>query len=162
LSLYLILSKVILYQSLEEVQAAKIRSSKLRSHLPKIISGSLIKIFILSNPIKGVGPKFLEEKFSHVFPWSKFLFSEKVSSFVGYTLNWIIIPLLLVFKPFKLLNLLKKGLSNQRVILSVQAKLDYPVSETGLSSFRVFNYPGQNLPLHLLSHFSLLFSQEQL
>jgi hypothetical protein len=49
LSLYVILSKVIFYQFLEEVQATKIRSSNPRSHIPKILHGYLLKIFILSN-----------------------------------------------------------------------------------------------------------------
>jgi hypothetical protein len=62
LSLYVILSKVIFYQFLEEVQATKIISSKSRSYLPKILPGSLRKIFICSNPIKGLGPTFLEER----------------------------------------------------------------------------------------------------
>jgi hypothetical protein len=78
LSLYAILSKVIFYQFLEEVQTTKIHSSNLRSHLPKILPDSLLKIFILSNPYQGVGPKFLEEKFSRVYQGqNNFCFSEK-------------------------------------------------------------------------------------
>jgi hypothetical protein len=80
---------------------------------------------------------------SHVFPRSKFFFPRKVSFFVGYILNWIIIPFLLVFKPSKLLNLLEKGLSYKRVFLSVQAKPDCPVSEIGMSSFHIFSPPSQ-------------------
>jgi hypothetical protein len=83
LSLYVILSKVIVYQSLEEVQATKIRSSNLRSYLPKILPSSLLKIFILSNPYQGVGPKFFEEK---SFSWIikvKISFLRKISSFCG-------------------------------------------------------------------------------
>jgi hypothetical protein len=34
------------------------------------------------------------------------------------------------------------------LILVVQKKLDCPVSEIGLSNFRGFKPPGQNLPLH--------------
>jgi hypothetical protein len=73
-----ILSKVIFYQFLEEVEATKIHSSNLRSHLPKILPSSLLKILILSNPYQGVGPKFLEEKFTCVYQGQNFLcFSEK-------------------------------------------------------------------------------------
>jgi hypothetical protein len=43
---------------------------------------------------------------------------------------------------------LKKNLSYQRLILVVQEKPDYPVSETGLSSFRRFKAHRHNLPLH--------------
>jgi hypothetical protein len=57
--------------------------------------------------------------------------------------------------------IIEKGLSYQRLILVVQEKLDCPVSETGLSSFHGFKPPGQNLPLHHFSHFSLLHTQEQ-
>jgi hypothetical protein len=43
------------------------------------------------------------------------------------------------------------------MVLSVQAKLDYPVLETRLSDFHELTPPppGQNLPLH---HFSSLLS----
>jgi hypothetical protein len=54
--------------------------------------------------------------------------------------------------------ILEKGLSYQRLILVVQKKLDCPVSETRLSGFRGFKPPGQNLPLHCFSHFSLSLS----
>jgi hypothetical protein len=39
--------------------------------------------------------------------------------------------------------------------LVVQEKLDCQVSETELSGFRGFKPPGQNLPIHYFSHFSL-------
>jgi hypothetical protein len=51
--------------------------------------------------------------------------------------------------------ILQKGLSYQRLILVVQEKLNYPVSETRISGFCRFKPPGQNLPLHHFSHFSL-------
>jgi hypothetical protein len=51
--------------------------------------------------------------------------------------------------------ILEKGLSYQRLILVVQEKSDCPVSETGLSDFCGFKPPGQNLPIHRSSHFSL-------
>jgi hypothetical protein len=51
--------------------------------------------------------------------------------------------------------ILEKGLCYQRLILVVQEKPDSPVLEIGLSSFRGFKPPGQNLPLHHFSHFSL-------
>jgi hypothetical protein len=70
----------------------------------KILPRSLLKIFILSNPYQGVGPKFLEEKFFSWLSKSKSLFREKSHPFVGYTLNWIFIPFLLVFKPINLLE----------------------------------------------------------
>jgi hypothetical protein len=43
--------------------------------------------------------------------------------------------------------------------MSVQAKPDYPVLETGLSSFHVFNNPNRTYPF---THFSFSSSQEQL
>jgi hypothetical protein len=46
-------------------------------------------------------------------------------------------------------------LAPQRLFLVVQDKPDRPVSETGLSGFRGFKHPGQKLPLHYFSHFSL-------
>jgi hypothetical protein len=54
--------------------------------------------------------------------------------------------------------ILEKGLSYQSLILVVQEKLVCPVLETGLSSFCGFKPPGQNLPLHHFSHFSLSLS----
>jgi hypothetical protein len=45
------------------------------------------------------------------------------------------------------------------VLLSIQAKPDCPVSKTRLSGFHIFNFPGQNLPLHLFSHFTLILSR---
>jgi hypothetical protein len=51
--------------------------------------------------------------------------------------------------------ILEKGLSYQTLILVVQEKPDYLVLETGLSGFCGFKPPGQNLPLHRFSHFSL-------
>jgi hypothetical protein len=51
--------------------------------------------------------------------------------------------------------ILEKGLSYQMLILVVQEKSDCPVKETGLSDFCGFKPPGQNLPLHRFSHFSL-------
>jgi hypothetical protein len=75
----------------------------LRRESPNMILGDKPLIFevVLSHlssqiPSKGVGPNFLEEMISHVFPRSKFFFPRKVSFFVGYILNWIIIPFLLV------------------------------------------------------------------
>jgi hypothetical protein len=137
---------------------AKICSSNLRSHLPKIILCSLLKIFTLSNPYQRCWPKISWRKDFSCLSKVKISFLRKVSSFVGYTINWIIIPSLLVFKPSKLLNLIEKGLSYLRVFLSVQAKSDCPVSEIELSGCRVFNSPPeQNLPLHF---FSLSTSQE--
>jgi hypothetical protein len=56
--------------------------------------------------------------------------------------------------------IVEKGLSYHMLILVVQEKSDCPISETGLSNFRLFKPPGQNLLLHHFSHFSL--SQEQL
>jgi hypothetical protein len=121
-------------QFLEEVQATNMCSSNLRSYLPKILPDSLLKIFVISNPYQGVGPKFLEEKSFSWLSRSKSLFREKSHPFVGYTLNWIFILFLLVFKPSKLLNFLEKGLSFQLVLLSVQEnrtvqfqKPDYPI-----------------------------------
>jgi hypothetical protein len=56
--------------------------------------------------------------------------------------------------------ILKKGLSYQRLILVVQEKPDYPVSETGLSGFRGFKTPRQTLPLHrFLSSLCLTLEQ---
>jgi hypothetical protein len=94
---------------------------------------------------------------------SKFFFFRKVSSFVGYTLNGIIIPSLLVFKPSKLLNLLEKGLSYLRVFLSIQAEPDYPVSETGLSNFHILTPLNRTYPFttSLTSHsYSLKSNRE--
>jgi hypothetical protein len=51
--------------------------------------------------------------------------------------------------------ILEKGLSYHMLILVVQEKLDCLVSETGLFGFCLFKPPGQNLPLHRFSHFSL-------
>jgi hypothetical protein len=51
--------------------------------------------------------------------------------------------------------ILEKGLRYHRLILVIQLKLDCPVSEIGLSDFRLFKPPGQNLPIHHFSHFSL-------
>jgi hypothetical protein len=56
--------------------------------------------------------------------------------------------------------ILEKGLSYQRLILVVQEKLDYPVSETRLSGFRGFKAPVQNLSLHHFSLFSLSLSHK--
>jgi hypothetical protein len=56
--------------------------------------------------------------------------------------------------------ILEKGLSYQRLILVVQEKLDCPVSETRLSSFRGFKAPVQNLSLHHFSLFSLSLSHK--
>jgi hypothetical protein len=55
--------------------------------------------------------------------------------------------------------ILKKGLCYQKLILVVQKKLDCLVSETRLSSFHGFKPPGQNLPLHCFSHFSLSYTR---
>jgi hypothetical protein len=57
---YIILSKV--YQFLEGAQATKILSSKSRLYLLKILSISILKIFISKIPIQSVGPRFLEER----------------------------------------------------------------------------------------------------
>jgi hypothetical protein len=57
--------------------------------------------------------------------------------------------------------ILEKGLSYQRLILLVQEKPDRPVLEIGLFDFRGFKPPGQNLPLHHFSHFSLSLSLSQ-
>jgi hypothetical protein len=54
--------------------------------------------------------------------------------------------------------ILQKGLSYHMLILVVQEKSDCPVSETGLSDFRLFKPTGQNLPLHRFSYFSLSLS----
>jgi hypothetical protein len=51
--------------------------------------------------------------------------------------------------------ILKKGLSYQRLILVVQEKLKCLVLETELSGFHGFKPPGQNIPLHRFSQFSL-------
>jgi hypothetical protein len=50
--------------------------------------------------------------------------------------------------------LLEKGLSYQRVVLTLQEKLDYPVSESGISGFRGFNPPDRTYPFiySLTSH----------
>jgi hypothetical protein len=45
------------------------------------------------------------------------------------------------------------------MILVVQEKPNWPISETGLSGFHLFKPPGQNLPLHHFSHFSLSLSR---
>jgi hypothetical protein len=92
LSLYVILSKVIFYESLEEVQATKIRSSKLRSHLPKILPGSLLKIFILLNPYQRCWPKISRRKISLVFQGQNSILSEKFLSLVGYNPKMILNP----------------------------------------------------------------------
>jgi hypothetical protein len=58
LSLYVILSKVIFHQFLEEVQAIKIHSSNLRSHLLMNLPGSLSSRSLSSRILmEGVGPK---------------------------------------------------------------------------------------------------------
>jgi hypothetical protein len=65
----------------------RINSSKLRSHLSKILSSSPLKILTLSNPHQRCCPKnFLEKRFL-VFTKVKFSFSEKSSSFESYTLK---------------------------------------------------------------------------
>jgi hypothetical protein len=51
--------------------------------------------------------------------------------------------------------IIEKGLNYQSLILVVQEKLDCLISETRLSSFHGFKPPGQNLPLHHFSYFSL-------
>jgi hypothetical protein len=51
--------------------------------------------------------------------------------------------------------IVEKGLSYHMLILVVQEKSDCPISETGLSNFRLFKPPRQNLLLHHFSHFSL-------
>jgi hypothetical protein len=56
--------------------------------------------------------------------------------------------------------ILEKGLSYPRLILVVQEKPDCPVSKTELSDFRGFKPPGQNIPLHCFSHFSLSHTQD--
>jgi hypothetical protein len=58
LSLYMILSKVISYQLMEEVQATKILSSKSRSYTPKIFACSFVKILPLSKYYQRPWPKF--------------------------------------------------------------------------------------------------------
>jgi hypothetical protein len=75
LPLYLILSKVIIYQFLEEVQATKIRSSNTRSHLP-ISSSDLSSRFLSSQiPIKVLAQNFLKRNLSRGYqgqnPFSK-------------------------------------------------------------------------------------------
>jgi hypothetical protein len=57
--------------------------------------------------------------------------------------------------------ILEKGLSYLSLILVVQEKSDCPISETRLPGFRGFKTPGQNLPFHHFSHFSLSHTQEQ-
>jgi hypothetical protein len=52
-------------------------------------------------------------------------------------------------------------LAPQRLFFIVQEKPDYPILETELSGFRGFKPPGQNLPIHGFSHFSLTHTQEQ-
>jgi hypothetical protein len=54
--------------------------------------------------------------------------------------------------------ILEKGSSYQRLILVVQEKLGCLISEIGLSGFRGFKPPRQNIPLHHFSHFSLSLS----
>jgi hypothetical protein len=71
-------------------------------------------------------------------------------------------PSYLWFQASKASLLSLKGLSYQRVVLTVQEKPDYPVSETRLSGFHGFNPTGQNLPLHIFPSLLSLFSQEQL
>jgi hypothetical protein len=56
--------------------------------------------------------------------------------------------------------ILEKGLSYQRLILVVQEKLDYLVLEIGLFDFHGFYPPGQNLPLHCFSNFSLIHTHK--
>jgi hypothetical protein len=60
LSFYMILSKV--YQFLEGAQATKILSSKSRLYLLKILSVSILKIFVLQNPYPKCWSKILWRK----------------------------------------------------------------------------------------------------
>jgi hypothetical protein len=87
LSLCVILSKVIFYQFLKEVQATKIRSSNPRSHLPKILPGYLLKILIFSNTYPRCWSKISWRK---EFSWlskSKFFFWEIHFFYGQYSLN---------------------------------------------------------------------------
>jgi hypothetical protein len=54
---------------------------------------------------------------------------------------------------------MSRFLTPQRMFLVVNDKPDYPVLETRLSDFHGFKPPGQNLPLHSFSHFSLSHSR---
>jgi hypothetical protein len=86
-SLYVILSKVTLYQFLEEVQATKIQSSNPRSHLPKILLGYLLTIFILSNPYLRCWSKISWKKEFSRLSKSKFFFQEILIFCWQYSLN---------------------------------------------------------------------------
>jgi hypothetical protein len=55
--------------------------------------------------------------------------------------------------------ILEKDLSYHRLIFVVQKKLNCPISETGVSGFRLFKPLGQNLPLHHFSQLSLSLSR---
>jgi hypothetical protein len=57
--------------------------------------------------------------------------------------------------------ILEKGLSYQRLILVVQEKSDYPVSETGLSGFHGFKPLDRTYPFTVFLT-SLSHTQEQL
>jgi hypothetical protein len=105
ISLCVILSKVIFYRFLEEVQVTKICSSNLRSHLLKILPGSLLKIFILSNPHPRCWSKFSwTKKNSHGYLSQNSIFQEFLIPCGPCPYSWLWSSLTIVFKPTNLLE----------------------------------------------------------
>jgi hypothetical protein len=92
-----ILSKVIFHQFLEEVQATKIRSSKLRSHPRKI----LLDLHPLKSLSEGVAQNFLKrEEFSWLSK-SKFHFLRNSQSKWAISLHWFFITFYLLLQAYK-------------------------------------------------------------
>jgi hypothetical protein len=127
-SLYVILSKVTLYQFLEEVQATK-SSQAIQDHIfPRSFSDISSRSSSSQIPIQGVGPRFLEKKNSQDY-LSQNSFSKKFLSFVGNILSMGIQPLLSLVQVSQASLLSLKGLEHQMGYLSCPVKI-------GLSNFR--------------------------
>jgi hypothetical protein len=102
ISLCVILSKVIFYRFLEEVQATKIRLSNPRSHLLKILPGSLLKFLSSQIHFQGVGLGFCGERRILMVVQIKIPFLRISQPKCALSLKWIFIS---CFKPILVLKL---------------------------------------------------------